>query len=82
MCFFIKGRKDSFLLKLLNFGADTEEKAVITKAEIIYQPSSGQYKERIYDITSSWNSQNWTWVKFEEDFNVDKKQMKPWLEKW
>ncbi|PGY04904.1 hypothetical protein [Bacillus sp. AFS031507] len=44
---------------------------MITKAEIINQPFSGQYKERIYDITSSsWNSPNWTWVKFEdEDFN-------------
>jgi hypothetical protein len=43
---------------------------VIAKAEIINQPFSGQYKERIYDIKSSWNSPNWTWVKFEdEDFN-------------
>lgn len=43
---------------------------MITKAEIINQPYSGQYKEIIYDIPSPWNSQNWTWVKFEEeDFN-------------
>lgn len=43
---------------------------MIAKAEIINQPFSGQYKERIYDIKSSWNSPNWTWVKFEdEDFN-------------
>ncbi|MDR4946072.1 hypothetical protein [Neobacillus cucumis] len=43
---------------------------MITKAEIINQPFSGQYKERIYDIKSSWNSPDWTWVKFEdEDFN-------------
>ncbi|MEW9052510.1 MAG: hypothetical protein AB2392_15220 [Neobacillus sp.] len=43
---------------------------MIAKAEIINQPFSGQYEERIYDIKSSWNSPNWTWVKFEdEDFN-------------
>ncbi|WP_019152405.1 hypothetical protein [Robertmurraya massiliosenegalensis] len=43
---------------------------MITKAEIISQPISGKYKERIYDIESSWNSPNWTWVRFEdEDFN-------------
>ncbi|MFJ5625602.1 hypothetical protein ACIQD3_23670 [Peribacillus loiseleuriae] len=43
---------------------------MITKADIINEPYSGQYKERIYDITSSWNSLNWTWVKFEDiDFN-------------
>ncbi|MFS0653865.1 hypothetical protein [Bacillus sp. 179-C3.3 HS] len=40
---------------------------MITKAEIINQPYSGKYKERIYDIRSSWNSSGWTWVKFEED---------------
>ena len=43
---------------------------MITKAEIMTQPYSGEYKEKIYDIPSSWNSSNWTWVKFvEEDFN-------------
>lgn len=43
---------------------------MINKAEIIDQPYSGQYKEKIYDVLSPWNSQNWTWVKFEnEDFN-------------
>lgn len=43
---------------------------LIMKAEIIDQPYSGQYKERIYDISSPWNSGNWTWIKFEnEDFN-------------
>lgn len=44
-----------------------EDKKVIIKAEIINQPYSGQYKEKIYDIASSWNSQNWTWIKFEEE---------------
>lgn len=43
---------------------------MITKADIIKQPYSGQYKERLYDVSSPWNSQKWTWVKFEdEDFN-------------
>lgn len=42
---------------------------MITKVEIINQPYSGQFKERIYDISSPWNSPNWTWVKFEEDCN-------------
>ena len=37
---------------------------MIIEAEIIDQPYSGQYEERIYDISSPWNSQNWTWVKF------------------
>jgi len=43
---------------------------MIIKAEIIDQPYSGQYSERIYDIFSPWNSQGWTWVKFSnEDFD-------------
>ncbi|PIC80937.1 hypothetical protein CSV75_03925 [Sporosarcina sp. P18a] len=43
---------------------------MITKAEIIDQPYSGQYQEKIYDVASPWNSKSWTWVKFEnEDFN-------------
>jgi hypothetical protein len=47
-----------------------EDIQVITKADIINQPYSGQYRERIYDISSSWNSHYWTWVRFEdEDFN-------------
>ncbi|PIC72186.1 hypothetical protein CSV77_02970 [Sporosarcina sp. P16b] len=42
---------------------------MITKARIIDQPYSGLYQERIYDVPSPWNSQSWTWVKFEnEDF--------------
>lgn len=40
---------------------------MITKAEIINQPVSGEYKERIYDIESPWNSLNWTWVRFEDE---------------
>jgi hypothetical protein len=43
---------------------------MIVKAEIINQPYSGQFQERIYDIPSRWNSSNWTWVKFvDDDFN-------------
>ncbi len=37
---------------------------MIIKAEIINQPYSGEYNERIYDISSPWNSQNWAWIKF------------------
>jgi len=40
---------------------------MITKAEIINQPISGEYNERIYDIESPWNSPNWTWVRFEDE---------------
>lgn len=42
---------------------------MIVEAEIIEQPYSGEYEERIYGISSPWNSQNWTWIKFlNEDF--------------
>ena len=34
------------------------------KLELIDQPLSGAYQERVYDIPSEWNSSNWTWVKF------------------
>lgn len=37
---------------------------MIIKAEIINQPYSGEYYERIYDIESVWNSQNWTFIRF------------------
>ena len=37
---------------------------MITQADIINQPYSGEYLERIYDNQSEWNSQSWTWVKF------------------
>jgi hypothetical protein len=40
---------------------------MIIEAEIISQPYSGQFTERIYDIESVWNSQNWTWIKFTND---------------
>lgn len=43
---------------------------MIISANIINQPFSGQYMERIYDISSPWNSTEWTWVKFvNDDFN-------------
>ncbi|TXC92747.1 hypothetical protein FS935_00640 [Metabacillus litoralis] len=37
---------------------------MIIKAEIITQPYSGEFKEKIYDIPNSWTSQDWTWIKF------------------
>jgi hypothetical protein len=40
---------------------------MITKAEIINQPYSGEYKEIIYDNESAWNSQSWTTIKFTDD---------------
>ncbi|MGO1059196.1 hypothetical protein ACTL32_08725 [Planococcus sp. FY231025] len=40
---------------------------MIVKAEIISQPISGEYKEKIYDVPNTWNSQEWTWVKFFND---------------
>lgn len=43
---------------------------MIDKAEIINQPYPGEFKERIYDHQSPWNSQSWTWIKFlNEDFS-------------
>jgi len=40
---------------------------MIKRLEIINQPFSGQFKERIYDTQNAWNSQNWTWIKVLED---------------
>jgi hypothetical protein len=40
---------------------------MIIEAEIIVQPFSGQYNERIYDISNPWNSQEWSWIKFLQD---------------
>ena len=37
------------------------------KAEIINQPYSGEFKKRIYDVESPWNSQSWTWIKFTDE---------------
>jgi len=42
------------------------------KAEIINQPYSGEFKERIYDIESLWNSQSWTWIKFKDNNGNEK----------
>ena len=42
------------------------------KAEIINQPYSGEYKERIYDLESPWNSQSWTWIKFTDKKGIEK----------
>lgn len=37
---------------------------MIIETEIINQPFSGEYTERIYDNESAWNSQSWTFIKF------------------
>lgn len=43
---------------------------MIIEVEIINQPYSGEYTERIYDNESVWNSQGWTFVKFtNEDYS-------------
>ncbi len=44
---------------------------VIVQAQIIDQPLSGVYHERIFDNQSPWNSQSWTWVKFTEKEGLD-----------
>jgi len=41
------------------------------KTEIINQPYSGEFKERIYDPQGSWNTQSWTWVKFEDKNSIE-----------
>jgi len=43
---------------------------VISGAERIDQPYSGEYTERIYDIDTSWHSSDWTWIKFFDDDEV------------
>jgi hypothetical protein len=40
---------------------------MIIEAEIISQPYSGEYTERIYDNERAWNSQSWTFIKFTND---------------
>lgn len=40
---------------------------MIIEAEIISQPYSGEYTERIYDNESPWNSQSWTFIMFTND---------------
>jgi len=40
---------------------------MIRQIEIIDQPYSGQFIERIFDIQNVWNSPQWTWVKFTEE---------------
>ena len=42
------------------------------KADIINQPYSGEYEERIYDVESPWNSQSWTWIKFTDKNGFEK----------
>lgn len=37
---------------------------MIIKAEIISQPYSEKYNEKVYDNENAWNSQSWTFIKF------------------
>ncbi|WP_340915792.1 hypothetical protein [Polaribacter butkevichii] len=34
------------------------------KAEFIYQPTSGEYEEKTFDLNTVWKSQIWSWTKF------------------
>lgn len=40
---------------------------MIIDAELINQPYSSDYHEKIYDISTPWSSSEWTWVKFTTD---------------
>jgi|JI8StandDraft_2_1071088.scaffolds.fasta_scaffold168741_1 hypothetical protein len=40
---------------------------MIIQVEIINQPYSGEFTERIYDNNNEWNSQSWTFIKFIND---------------
>ena len=40
---------------------------MIKVATIINEPPSGKYIEKIYDILSCWNSQDWSWIKVTDD---------------
>ncbi len=40
---------------------------MIIEGEVIYQPMSGEFRERIYDKENIWNSQDWTFIKFTND---------------
>lgn len=44
---------------------------MIVHVDIINQPYSGQFDERIYDNVSPWNSQNWSWIKFLADDDTE-----------
>ncbi len=48
-------------------GRKEGELQMLLSIEHISQPYSGEYEEKIYDIESSWNSSDWTWIRFEED---------------
>ena len=40
---------------------------MIISIDIINQPYSGEFDERIYDIQNPWSSDFWTYVKFTND---------------
>lgn len=41
------------------------------KAKFINQPTSGQYKEKTFDLDTIWKSQIWSWVKFTTNNGID-----------
>lgn len=59
-CFFAKPSNVKWYFK-------TDTAKMIIEAEIINQPYSGEYNEKIYDHESVWNSQCWTFIKFTND---------------
>ena len=40
---------------------------MIISAKYIEQPYDGEYREKIYDIESVWNSSDWIWIKFTDE---------------
>jgi RHS repeat-associated protein len=42
------------------------------KAEFIYQPTSGEYEEKIFDLNTVWKSQIWSWTKFADGIKLQK----------
>jgi hypothetical protein len=54
-----------------NVGVSFKKTGTKLKTEIINQPYSGEFKERIYDIESPWNSQSWTWIKFTDENMIE-----------
>ena len=41
------------------------------KAEFIYQPISGQYEEKTFDLNTVWKSQIWSWIKFTTNSGIE-----------
>jgi hypothetical protein len=41
------------------------------KAERINQPTSGKYEEKVFDLNTEWKSQNWSWIKFTTEYEIE-----------